>query len=172
MSTTRHIAPIGVAILLLAGWAAAQSDNGSPSTAPAAKPVVHVRHVITNDDIPPRPEAEPENAKNQPAAKKSASQATESSTKPFDKAGTETAPPEVRDAIEQLKKQEALLQEKLGRIKERLANEDDDFRRQMWSDALENQKATLEQFRKVRERLEREQQHDSSAPQAATASGS
>lgn len=75
-------------------------------------------------------------------------------------------------AIEQIRKQEVALKEKLNRIKDKLATEDDDFRRQMWNDALENQKSTLDQFRKVRERLEQQQQSDQGKPQTSAASGS
>ncbi len=119
-------------------------------------------HVVTNDEMPahppePKPVAAAKPMANAPAAVDS--EAAHDSAKPSSK----PADPEVATAIEQLRKQETALKEKLNRIKDKLASEDDDFRRQMWNDALENQKATLEQFRKVRERLE--QQGQASEPQ-------
>ncbi len=152
-------------ILLLASWAAGQTEDTAPATHR------HVRHVITNDDIPPSPEADPVLPKGQKAGKGS-SAAVHTAGNQLDKAGLSNSDGDVKEAIQQLKRREAALEEKLNRLKERMQNEDDDFRRQMWADALENQKATLEQFRKVRERLEREEQSDKDKPAPPSASGS
>ncbi|MGI9102618.1 MAG: hypothetical protein ACR2IF_09270 [Terriglobales bacterium] len=153
--------------ILVAAPAAAQSDDLAAVAAVTRATARTTHHVVTNDEIPAHPpEAKPAAAQSAgpaPSAPKAdsdgASEASKPSGKPVD--------PDVATAIEQIRKQETALKEKLNRIKDKLANEDDDFRRQMWSDALENQKNTLEQFRKVREKLEQQGQTSDSQAQGS-----
>lgn len=168
MPSFRHFVRMVLAILLLAGWALGQSENDTKSETPA--PAKHTRHVITNDDIPPRPEPEPA-AAGKPAGAPATPEAVDKSAA-LSKVGLATED-DVRQAVEQIRKREIALQEKLHRLKDKLVNEDDDFRRQMWADALENQKTTLEQYRKVREKLEQElHPQDQAKPAASAATGS
>jgi predicted nucleic acid-binding Zn-ribbon protein len=168
MPTFRFIARLAMALTLAAGFAWAQ-DNDTVVNSDAPKPATRARRVITNDDIPPSSEAEAAPPKGKQASGKLSGEATHDRAAALSKVGLSKDDDDARQAIEQIRKREIALQEKLHHLKDKLAGEDDDFRRQMWVDALENQKATLDQYRKVRERLEQELHPDQAKPSASSA---
>ncbi len=115
------------------------------------------KRVFTNDDIPSAPGAQPAAAEQSGDANLGADK---SDADKSDADNTGDADSAVREEIEHIKKAEAAFEQKLQTIKEKLVSEPDELRRRMWADALDNQRITLEQFKRLREQLERSEQQN------------
>jgi len=145
--------------LLFGGISFAQNDVPLGDVARKKSTTAKAKRVITEDDIPSAPLA-PEPA---PSETKKAADPTEAQLATADVAaanpdGKPLTPEQKLQSMqvqaEKLKTYEASLTKHLKQIEERLENEPSEFRRNMYSEALQRQAGTLESFRKQRAELE------------------
>ncbi len=164
MTHTRIRSAVLVTLSLFAFALACAAQETLADFARRSRPAVHTsKRVFTSDDVRTVPEpqsaapAKANDAKLDLAG--DAADVDDPDNKDAKSAdGSKISDPIVRGEIQRIQKAEAALEQKLATIKEKLATEQDEFRRRMWADALDNQRITLEQYKKLREQLERTEQ--------------
>jgi hypothetical protein len=166
MNTLRIRSAVLVAASLFVLSLACAAQVSLADVARRSRPLVQTsKRVFTNEDVRTAPEPEPAAPEKNDPAKLDADKAGADNT---DNPKAGAADGKVTDSvtraeIERIQKAEAVLEQKLQNIKEKLASEPDEFRRRMWADALDNQRITLDQYKKLREQLERNEQQSSKA---------
>ena len=145
--------------LLFGGVSFAQNDTPLGDVARKKSTTAKAKRVITEDDIPSAPlppEAAPSETKK--AADPTEAQlatAEDGTANPDGKPLTPEQKLQTMQAqAEKLKTYEASLTKHLKQIADKLENEPSEFRRNMYSEALQRQAGTLESFKKQRAELE------------------
>ncbi len=166
MTHTRIRSAVLLTLSLFAFALACAAQETLADFARRSRPAVHTaKRVFTSDDVRTVPEPQPAPAKADDAKLDLAAGEAATADDPDNRDGksadgSKVSDPIVRGEIQRIQKAEAALEQKLATLKEKLATEQDEFRRRMWADALDNQRITLEQYKKLREQLERTEQKD------------
>lgn len=153
--------------LLFSGFVCAAQEPDQPaqdqSLAKIAreKPARKAKVVITNDDLPSRPEASAEpSASSQGNSAVAAKDATASAEQPKPDSTLAGLPKpntvdEARDLVERLKQQEQALTRRYDEIQRKLGDTDDASLRRVYSDALAKRDETLARTRQQIDEAER-----------------
>lgn len=147
------------AALLAATLCGAQSQDQSVVEAARQKPVRKAKVVITDDDLPSKPEAAPQSAATSPATVPDS--AKEAASKQSDQDTTLPGPLEERTGeqaqqlVERLKQEEQALLRRYDEIQRKLADTDNESLRRLYSDSLSRRDETLARKRKEIEEAER-----------------
>jgi len=154
---------VAASLFVLSLACAAQESLGE--VVRRSRPVVQTaKRVFTNDDVRSAPEPQPAAPeKNEAAQPGSDKPGADNPGKSDAGAADKVTDSVTREEIQRIQKAEAVLEQKLQTLKEKLASEPDEFRRRMWADALDNQRITLDQYKKLREQLERNEQQNPKA---------
>jgi hypothetical protein len=161
------LSKIGAVLLIsLLGVAVCAGQNQSPSdqesVAKVARPktVRKAKVVITNDDLPSRPESTTETSAGSPAnstttaAQKQAAQQSQQNI-PLPGPAPGATIDQAREALESLKREERVMVGRYDEIQHKLAETNDQSLRRLYSDSLSRRDQTLARKRKQIEEAER-----------------
>jgi hypothetical protein len=161
------LSKIGAVLLIsLLGVAVCAGQNQSPSdqesVAKVARPktVRKAKVVITNDDLPSRPESTTETSAGSPAnsattaAQKQAAQQSQQNI-PLSGLAPGATIDQAREALESLKREERVMVGRYDEIQHKLAETNDQSLRRLYSDSLSRRDETLARKRKQIEEAER-----------------
>jgi hypothetical protein len=152
------ISLLGVA--LCAGQNQSPSDQESVAKVARPKTVRKAKVVITNDDLPSRPESTPETSAGSPAnsattaAQKQAAQQSQQNI-PLPGLPPGATIDQAREALESLKREERIMVGRYDEIQHKLAETNDQSLRRLYSDSLSHRDETLARKRKQIEEAER-----------------
>ncbi len=147
MNRNRFLVGVGLLLALVANVLWAQSDQAQPSLADVAKrkPAAKAKRVVTNDEIPPSPEANapagPSSsaASNSPAADSSAPGAKPEAKKD----GKAATPPEKQTRLQELAKDHDSLQKIIKQLQDEIAATNDQNRIITLSGVIDHAKQAL-----------------------------
>jgi hypothetical protein len=161
------LSKIGAVLLIsLLGVAVCAGQNQSPSdqesVAKVARPktVRKAKVVITNDDLPSRPESTTETSAGSPAnstttaAQKQAAQQSQQNI-PLPGLAPGATIDQAQEALESLKREERVMVGRYDEIQHKLAETNDQSLRRLYSDSLSRRDQTLARKRKQIEEAER-----------------
>jgi hypothetical protein len=134
------------------------SDQESLAKIARQKPVRKAKVVITNDDVPSRPEPAPETSTVSPANSAAAAQNQAAQSKqdiPPPGLPPGTAIDQAREALENLKQQERVMIGRYDEMQHKLSETNDQSLRRLYSDSLSRRDETLARKRKQIEEAER-----------------
>jgi hypothetical protein len=134
------------------------SDQESLAKIARQKPVRKAKVVITNDDVPSRPEPASETPTDSPANSAAAAQNQAAQSKqdiPPPGLPPGTAIDQAREALENLKQQERVMIGRYDEMQHKLSETNDQSLRRLYSDSLSRRDETLARKRKQIEEAER-----------------
>ncbi len=134
------------------------SDQESLAKIARQKPVRKAKVVITNDDVPGRPEPTPETSTDSPANSAAAEQNQAAQSKqdiPPPGLPPGTTIDQAREALENLKQQERVMIGRYDEMQHKLSETNDQSLRRLYSDSLSRRDETLARKRKQIEEAER-----------------
>jgi hypothetical protein len=144
-----------VVVLLLctglgsAAWA--QSDQPSLADVARRKPAAKAKVVVTNDQIPPSPEANNPPASSSGSATAAASKPAPDTSKP--NSGKPQVAPENQAKLQQLETDRAQLQQVIKHLEEKIAASDDEHAKTTLSGVLQHAKEALDEDQKQIDKL-------------------
>jgi predicted lipid-binding transport protein (Tim44 family) len=147
---------LGVAVCAAQNQGA--SDQESLARVARQKSVRKAKVVITNDDVPSRPESASETSTDSPANSAAAAQDQAAQSKqniPLPGPPPGTTIDQAREALESLKQQERVMIGRYDEIQHKLAETNDQSLRRLYSDSLSRRDETLARKRKQIEEAER-----------------
>jgi predicted lipid-binding transport protein (Tim44 family) len=147
---------LGVAVCAAQNQGA--SDQESLARVARQKSVRKAKVVITNDDVPSRPESAPETSTDSPANSAAAAQNQAAQSKqniPLPGPPPGTTIDQAREALESLKQQERVMIGRYDEIQHKLSETNDQSLRHLYSDSLSRRDETLARKRKQIEEAER-----------------
>jgi hypothetical protein len=148
-------------LLLLAGGACWAQSESSPSLGEIARSKAHKKavKVFTEDDIPSRPAAADSSAS--PTAAKQGPATSATNEKPASNDGAKSTgaggaalASDLKAALVTAREQQEAWKKSAQHYQELLATETNDFRRQMYQDALENDRKNAALFQKKADQLQ------------------
>jgi hypothetical protein len=144
-------------VMLLGGLCSAQTDVPLGDVA-RKKSTVKAKRVVTDEDMPSRlvvpTTAETEKTIAQPPEAAATASAIPTSNPDGTQLSSEQKLEAMQFRVDQLKGYEVGLAKHLKELAEKIENEPSDFRRNMYSEALQRQTGTLQAFKKERAELE------------------
>jgi hypothetical protein len=151
------VSMLGVAVCT--GQNRSPSDQESVAKVARQKSVRKAKVVITNDDLPSRPESTPETSAGSPAnsATVAQNQAAQQSQQNIPLPGLPSGATidQAREALESLKREERVMVGRYDEIQHKLAETNDQSLHRLYSDSLSRRDETLARKRKQIEEAER-----------------